>query len=258
MTKPSIFVFDFDGVLIDGIKEYWLSSRNAALSIKQQRSQIASSYIEVPRYFKDLRPLVQHGWEMVLLAEEIMRSESELRKKGVRYFSKNYKLLRDKALLKIGLSSEKLQEELEKARRESIAKDLNFWLSSHVPFTDAINQLALLRKEDIEPAILTTKGAEFTNKILSHLGVNINLVYGHESGSKIERLRQLSNQYSIKGFLEDRRATLEKVLNTPEICSIPCYLANWGYLKPDDTVNIPTRIQLIDLKTLSRPLSTRT
>ena len=52
------------------------------------------------------------------------------------------------------------------------------------------------------------------------------ILFGHEAGNKTSLLLQISKERPIKGFIEDRRATLETVLNTPDINSIPCYLAN--------------------------------
>jgi len=80
------------------------------------------------------------------------------------------------------------------------------------------------------------------------------LVFGHESGSKVDVLNQLLQKRIIRGFIEDRRTTLEKVLEDQTLRSIPCYLASWGYLKPQDRKNLPSGIKLINLETLRQPI----
>ena len=87
-------------------------------------------------------------------------------------------------------------------------------------------------------------------------GLHPKLVFGHESGSKVDVLNQLLLQKKIiRGFIEDRRTTLEKVLEDPKLKSIPCYLASWGYLKPQDRNNLPSGIKLLNLDTLQEPIS---
>jgi len=70
-------------------------------------------------------------------------------------------------------------------------------------------------------------------------------------------LNQLLQKRIIQGFIEDRRTTLEKVLEDPKLKSIPCYLANWGYLKPQDRKNLPSGIKLLNLDTLRDPIPKR-
>ena len=36
---------------------------------------------------------------------------------------------------------------------------------------------------------------------------------------------------------------------------IPCYLADWGYLKNDDRINLPHEIKLLKLKNLEQLLA---
>ena len=113
----------------------------------------------------------------------------------------------------------------------------------------------MLEKEDIEFAVLTTKSIEFTKKLLNSFSLEPKLIFGHESGSKIDVLNQLLHQRIIRGFIEDRRSTLEKVLENPKLRSIPCYLASWGYLKPTDRKHLPSGIKLINLEFLRKPIS---
>ena len=96
---------------------------------------------------------------------------------------------------------------------------------------------------------------EFTQSLLTSFNLQPQFVFGHESGSKINVLNQLLQKRIIRGFIEDRRTTLEKVLEDPQLRSIPCYLASWGYLKPQDRNNLPSGIKLLNLETLREPIS---
>ena len=125
----------------------------------------------------------------------------------------------------------------------------------HQPFSLVTQRLKKLEKEGIEFAVLTTKSIEFTRKLLNCFALQPKLVFGHESGSKVDVLDQLLQKRIIRGFIEDRRTTLEKVLEKQTLRSIPCYLASWGYLKPQDRNNIPAGIKVLNLDTLREPIS---
>ena len=256
MTEKPLLVLDFDGVIVDGIKEYWSSSRKTCLNIlsPQERENIFLPS-EIPLTFKAMRPWVHHGWEMVILAAECSNKTSQLNLKGVQHFSKNYSTECSLALNKWGWTPSQLQEALDQTRREAISNNFNQWLNYHQPFSSAVQRFQRLEKEGIEFAVLTTKSIEFTKTLLNSFNLQPKLVFGHESGSKIDVLHQLLDKRIILGFIEDRRSTLEKVVQDPKLKSIPCYLASWGYLKPEDRLNLPFGIKLVNLETLREPIS---
>ena len=89
IDKP-LLVLDFDGVIVDGIKEYWYSSRQTCLNIlSAKEKEIISFPTEIPKAFKAMRPWVHHGWEMVILAAECSNKTSQLNLKGIQNFSEN-------------------------------------------------------------------------------------------------------------------------------------------------------------------------
>ena len=255
MIEKPLLVLDFDGVIVDGIKEYWSSSRQACLNIfSAKEKEIISVPSEIPSAFKTLRPWVHHGWEMVILAAECSDTTSQLHLKGIESFSKNYSKECNSALNGRGWTPSKLQEALNQTRREAISNNFNQWLNLHQPFSLVTQRLKTLEEEGIEFAVLTTKSIEFTKKLLDCFDLQPNLVFGHESGSKVDVLNQLLQTRIIQGFIEDRRTTLEKVLEDPNLKSIPCYLASWGYLKPQDKNNLPCGIKLLNSETLQEPI----
>ena len=202
-----------------------------------------------------MRPWVNHGWEMVLLAAECSDKRSPLNLKGSKNFSKNYSKECYSALNRWGWTPSQLQEALNQTRREAISNNFNKWLNYHKSFSSVVQRLQILEKEGIEFAVLTTKSIEFTEKLLNSFSLQPKLIFGHESGSKVDVLNELLYKRIIRGFIEDRRSTLEKVLEDPKLRLIPCYLASWGYLKPQDRKNLPSGIKLINQEIFKEPIS---
>ena len=111
MIKKPLLVLDFDGVIVDGIKEYWSSSRQTCLNIfSDKEKEIISFPTEIPKAFKAMRPWVHHGWEMVILAAECSNKTSQLNLKGLQNFSSNYQIECSLALEKWGWTPFQLQE----------------------------------------------------------------------------------------------------------------------------------------------------
>ena len=80
MSVPKLFLFDFDGVIVDGIHEYWHSSLLACEKYLNSPKITVDQklYKKVPNIFKEIRPWVKYGWEMVLIVHEIIKTENPL------------------------------------------------------------------------------------------------------------------------------------------------------------------------------------
>ena len=57
------------------------------------------------------------------------------------------------------------------------------------------------------------------------------------------------------GFIEDRRNTLIDIKQNTVTKKIPCYLADWGYLKNIDRNDLPYEIKLLKLSNLDELLA---
>ncbi len=256
MSARPLLVFDFDGVIVDGMEEYWWSARQACLRLLGSRFGDTPWPEAVPDAFLGLRPWVHHGWEMVLLAAELLRAESPLLRQGIDSVAGSYPQFCQRSLEAWGWRSEQLQQALEQARRDAVLTDRQTWLARHRPFPGVVERLRSLPAEGTDWAVLTTKGAEFTAELLKSFQLSPQRLFGHESGSKPEVLLRLSAECPLRGFVEDRRATLERVLATAGLQDLPCYLASWGYLRPEDTQGLPQGIRLLDQNVLATPLAT--
>ncbi len=107
-----------------------------------------------------------------------------------------------------------------------------------------------LSQRGIKTGVITTKGKIFAEKILKQLNIFPEFIFGYESGTKIKIAEKLSQTYEILGFIEDRKKTLIDVKQNLETSHIPCFLAEWGYLKESDKNKLSNEIKLLKLENL--------
>lgn len=207
-------------------------------------------YQRVPSSFKEIRPLVKYGWEMILIVHEIIKKENPLKNNNKDYFINNYhqncqRILNDNCWI-----AEDLQKILDKSRKYQIDKDFKSWVNLHNPFFEVINFMKELSEREIKTVVITTKGEIFVEKILKQLNIFPEFIFGYESGTKIKIAEKLTQTYEILGFIEDRKKTLIDIKQNSETSHIPCFLADWGYLKGSDRYNLGNEIKLLKLGNL--------
>ena len=252
-----LLLFDFDGVIVDGMNEYWHSSLLACEKFLNSKQILIDQnlYKQVSNTFIEIRPWVKYGWEMILIAYEITKKENPLNNHNKKDFLKNYHQNCQKILLDNAWVAEDLQKCLNESRKYQIVKDFDSWVKLHKPFHEVVNFIKKSKKEKIKTGIITTKGKIFATKILDKLNIFPELIFGYESGTKIQIASKLSKEYEIVGFLEDRRSTLIDIKSNSETKHIPCFLAEWGYLKKTDRDNLPDEISLLRLENLEELLA---
>ena len=246
MSDRSLLVFDFDGVIVDGMAEYWWSSWHASRSLGADPSGLTSDV--VPEAFRALRPWVHHGWEMVLLAAELPQLD-------LQDWMNDYAGQQRQAMDRRGWQPDQLQPALDQTRQEAVRSDRAAWLALHRPFPGLVERLQSLESEGADWAVLTTKSEAFTAELLDSLALMPWRLDGREAGAKPDVLRRLQSQRCVHSFIEDRRATLETVRSTPGLEPLQCLLVRWGYLKPSDLIGLPPGIKLIDLDAFAKPLA---
>ena len=111
--------------------EYWHSS---LLACERYLNSPYTSfdqklYKRVPKSFKEIRPLVKYGWEMILIVHEIIKIENPLKNHNKDDFINNYyqncqRILNDNCWV-----AEDLQKILDKSRKYQIDKDFKTWVS---------------------------------------------------------------------------------------------------------------------------------
>ena len=252
MHHQKLILFDFDGVIVNGIDEYWFSSKLACEKylLSNSKNIKNNNFSEVPKIFAEIRPWVKYGWEMVLITHEILKTNEPLNDLTKNSFLENYKENCSNLLLEYSWKSTELQQFLDDARMFQIKNDLNKWISLHRPFNEVVKFIKYAKNKGYSIGIISTKHRTFTAKILSNLNIFPELIFGYESGPKVDIISNLSLNYDIKGFVEDRRNTLSKILQNNQTKFINCYLAEWGYLKSTDKIDLPQGIKLLKIKNL--------
>ena len=247
--KAPLLVFDFDGVLVDCMAEYWFAARLAALAVAPG----LVLPVQAPPAFAQLRPLIHKGWEMVLMALELGRPDLD----GPALLA-TYDAALPLALARWGVSEHDLQEALERERSGAMAADLGAWLGLHRFYPGVIERLGRLASEGADWAVLTTKGGAFAQQLLHAVGLKPWALYGHEQGSKSEVLAQLlagGAQGRPIWFVEDRRPTLELVRSQAALAAVRCFLVSWGYLAPGDDQGLSAGIAWLEPAAFAAPLA---
>ena len=125
------------------MQEYWHSSLLACerylyspnITIDQKL------YQGVPNSFKEIRPWVKYGWEMILIVHEIIKTENPLKNHNKDDFINNYHQNCQRILNDNSWNAEYLQKILDKSRQVQIDQDFKSWVNLHKPFFEVINFL---------------------------------------------------------------------------------------------------------------------
>ena len=129
MNIPDILALDFDGVLCDGMREYFEASRRTYMRVWPDEQAPGEELFPA---FRALRPVIMTGWEMPLLLRAIVqaRSKSSL--------LQNWEAVRDELTKSGQLHGEALVSQLahtlDEVRRDWIATDRHDWLERHAPY----------------------------------------------------------------------------------------------------------------------------
>ena len=247
LKQTPLLVFDFDGVLVDGMPEYWWAARGAALTLAPGMTLPDMA----PEAFGRLRPLIHKGWEMVLVAAELGRHGPDGLAPPV-----DYDQWIQQALAHWGWSPPRLQQMLESFRADGIAADRQAWLARHRFYPGVQERLRALVAEGSPWMVLTTKGAAFARELLDAAGLVPEALFGHDAGSKPDVLQRLLLQAERPiWFVEDRRPTLEAVRARQELDPVRCYLVSWGYLAPGAGRDLPASIGWLTPEIFQAPLA---
>src|SRR5262245_11392218 len=126
---PDVLALDFDGVLRDGMREYFEASRRAFARAWPSSPVPDDALFPI---FARLRPVIMTGWEMPLLLRAIVGGSRE------EEIASGWERVRDGLVAAgAGLQKQKPVETLTRAlddvRRDWIAADSEGWVSTHLP-----------------------------------------------------------------------------------------------------------------------------
>jgi hypothetical protein len=260
MTIPNILALDFDGVLCDGMREYFEASRRSYVKIWPAEQVPGEDLFPA---FRALRPVIMTGWEMPLLLRALVQGRPEAailqRWEAVRDELVNSGPLHGAALVSA------LTHALDEVRREWIATDPRDWLERNVPY-GSLDEVRRLIAEPKRAVLVTTKEGEFARQILAHWGLQLADIQGKEAGThKCENLRALIADYTAAHerrprlwFVEDRLETLQHVTTHADLADVGLFLAAWGYNTPETRASVrgDGRIRVLELDRFRRGLAT--
>jgi phosphoglycolate phosphatase-like HAD superfamily hydrolase len=254
MNAARILALDFDGTLCDGMAEYWETAWRTYTQVWQLDRLEPSA--GVAEKFRELRPLIEVGWEMPVLIRALTLGISTER------MQTSWQRIRDRILADSRLSGVKVSQQLDLVRDSWIKQDPASWLALHKFYPGVVDTLQSLPGRKIQPIIITTKESRFVTQLLQEQGIELasEFVWGKElKRSKTDSLKQILDRGTKKSptvwFVEDRLNTLTKIAAQPELESVKLYLATWGYNTVAERENAlhQARIQslsLADLPTL--------
>ncbi len=244
-TASTILALDFDGVLCDGLEEYFLTTWRTYCQIWQPANQDPPEQI-APVFYR-MRPVIETGWEMPLLLRAILQGVPE------EEILLGWLAIAQQLLKTENLQTAELGQLLDKQRDQWISTDLASWLEYHRFYPGVVQRVRSLLESPVEPVIITTKEERFVRKLLQQQGIEFSKgkIYGKgRKNPKYETLRKLRRSVQNIWFIEDRLKTLQQVQQQPDLEPVRLYLANWGYNTSSEreSVRNQERIQLLSLE----------
>lgn len=226
--SPAILALDFDGVICDGMREYFHSSQLTYQKIWTLENH-QNLDVLAPSFYK-LRPVIETGWEMPVLIRALVLGISELE------ISQNWAKIVKYILDSEQLDYKAIAKTLDLVRDESIETDLEAWLDLHNFYFGVVERLQQILDSPIQLYIITTKEGRFVKKLLQKQGLILseNAIFGKEvKRPKYESLRYIlelnGNHPSQLWFVEDFPKPLQIIKKQPDLQGIKLFLADWGY-----------------------------
>ena len=225
---PTLLTLDFDGVICDGLIEYFATTKKTYHKIWQEDSETITD--NLAQAFYQLRPVIETGWEMpVLLRSLVLGITPET-------ILSQWHVIREQIIKQENLDKKVLSHTLDNIRDNWINNNLDDWLSLHRFYPGILAKLQEIINSNCHFYIITTKEGRFVKQLLEKQGIDLpaNKIIGKEyKRPKYETLRLLRDTISQSDisiwFTEDRLKTLELVKQQPDLSQVKLFLADWGY-----------------------------
>ena len=256
-NSPMILALDFDGVVCDGLIEYFEVAWRTYCQIWSPANDTPPDDLAL-RFYR-LRPVIETGWEMPVLIKALIEGFSDDQ------ILQSWTNITPQILAADNLEAKAVSTKLDHLRDEWIQTDLDGWLSLHRFYPGVIERLKITLKSEIQLYIVTTKEGRFVKELLQQEGVNLppENIFGKEiKRPKYETLRELikkaNTQPASLWFVEDRLKTLQLVQQQSDLNHVQLFLADWGYnTQPErEAGKNDSRIHLISLSHFNHDFST--
>jgi len=256
-NSPTILALDFDGVICDGLIEYFEVAWRTYC-------QIWSPSLDTPpedlaaRFYR-LRPVIETGWEMPILIKALVNGITDAQ------ILREWVTMVPQILLADNLQAKDIGAKLDYLRDEWITTDLDGWLGLHRFYPGVVEKIKAVIASEVQLYIVTTKEGRFVQRLLQQAGVDLakESIFGKEvKRPKYEILRELIQKANPQlvnlWFVEDRLKTLQLVQQQPDLGDVQLFLADWGYntRAERELVKNEPRIRLITLAQFAQDFST--
>ena len=222
---PGSLAFDFDGILCNGLKEYF----QTAWRVYCQTWPVSSTKPPnglAERFYK-LRPVVEVGWEMPVVLRAVLKGFSD------QDILAHWPQTRDQLVLEETLNIQTIGQQVDQTRDRWIQNDLDSWLDLHEFYPGVLTQLQQFQRTQFPFVIVTTKESRFVKRLLQRSAINLDddHIFGKDrKRPKPQTLKCLKESLpSPIWFLEDRIAALQAVLAEPGLEDVGLFLGDWGY-----------------------------
>lgn len=195
----SILALDFDGVVCDGLKEYFETAWRTYCQI--WCPEISTPSVEIADSFYKLRPVIETGWEMPILVKALIAGVSE------QEILHRWGEISQSCLQKDRLIAADIALKLDQIRDRWISSDLESWLNLHRFYPGVVEKIKSLGDRNLQLIIITTKEGRFVRQLLQKQGVEIppECIIGKESKRpKHQVLKELMTKTQVIWFIEDR------------------------------------------------------
>lgn len=227
-THPTLLALDFDGVICDGLIEYFQSAWKAYCEIWQVADTTPPAGLA--EQFYRLRPVIETGWEMPVLLRCLLKGVSE------DAILDGWGAIAQQQIQADQVPMSQLTYAVDHVRDEWIQADLDNWLAQHRFYPGIVERLQQILESSLPLKIITTKEGRFVKRLLNREEINLadDQIWGKEvKQPKHQTLRQLLQQQQHPNpsiwFVEDRLKTLQGVKQQPDLQSVRLFLADWGY-----------------------------
>lgn len=255
-SSPTILALDFDGVICDGLIEYFEVAWRTYCQIWSPANNTPADNL-ASRFYR-LRPVIETGWEMPVLIKALVDGVADEK------ILHEWVSIAPQILLEHKLQAREIAIQLDNLRDKWIATDLDGWLSLHRFYPGVIDKIKAILASTIKFYIVTTKEERFVQQLLQQEGVDLppKAIFGkEEKRPKYEILRELLQKAAQKPvslwFMEDRLKTLQLVQQQPDLADVKLFLADWGYNTQTEreTAQNDSQIQLISLTQFAQDFS---
>ena len=252
-TTPDILALDFDGVVCDGLIEYFQTAWQAYCELfKVEATEPPPGLAE---RFYPLRPVVESGWEMPILLQALQLGLDD------GDILPSWGAIAPRLTTEAGLERSQAAAAVDGVRDRWIQADLDNWLGQHRFYPGVLDKIQQAIAEGVEVYIISTKEGRFIQQLLGQQGITVppERILGKEvKQPKYETLRQLYQQSSSSPdiwFVEDRLKALESVQQQPDLDTVQLFLAIWGYNTTADKqqAKAATHINPLSLEEFTAP-----